>query len=88
MDGDYKGKDFNALFTSKPPWRMNDLFGLASLVSKDPSFTQTRQVLPAVEALSTSLGKFVIEVNAKKWTSRSSGASGNDYSGERIIDEV
>jgi len=86
VDGEDKGKNFGIPFTSKQAWRFNEFCSLVSLMTQDPAHSQSRQLLPALEAAVGCAGKHVIQMTAK--TRQNGPNTYTNYYFDKVLDSV
>jgi len=87
LQGEHQGRTFNTFFSTDRAFLMGELFNLAAMAENDPTIIATKQLLPAVEALSKHVGAIIVDVISKTKNAEG-GKVYTNQSFDRIIDRV
>lgn len=64
IDGEYKGQDFGAFYTSNPAFKLAPLFNLVTLATKNADIATTKNLHAACKTLDTLSGRLLVNMTA------------------------
>lgn len=88
LDGDYAGRKFDAIFSSKFAWALGPVFTLAAMVDNNPAIMENRNLVETAEALERHVGKPIVNVISKTTKSKKNGQEYTNISFDKVTDVV
>lgn len=87
-DGEFAGREFSVVYTTKAPWAMGPLFSLASMLANDPSVAASKSLLRCVEVLEPFKNSAMIDITVKTKVNTKNGTERAEYQFNRVLDLV
>lgn len=87
LDGEYAGKEFSQVYSTKALFRWGPLFDLASMISGDPSHTQAKDAAFSLGVIKAAQGNANVRVCAKTRTDKK-GQTFTNFNYDTVLSTV